>query len=77
MVGDWLPLGHLGRAQVEAHPIVVARDGFDEEIGEPVDFQLEGHGWFQVAVDGVLFKLQGKGAGGRGRDGGKKERRGR
>ena len=39
------------------HAVVVAGDGRDGEVGEPVDLQLEGHGWLQVAVDGVLFKL--------------------
>lgn len=61
VVCDGLPLGHLGRAQVQVHAVVVARDGFDGEVGEPVDLQLEGQGWFKVAVNCVLFKLWGEG----------------
>jgi len=37
--------------------VVVAGNCLDGEVREAVDLQLEGHGWFQVPVDGVLRKL--------------------
>ena len=40
--------------------MIVTRNGLDIKVGESVDLQLEGHGWLQVPVDGVFFKLEGK-----------------
>lgn len=53
--------------------MVVAGNGFDVKVGETVDLQLEGHGWFQVTVNGVFFKL-GRGERVRGRERGREGR---
>ncbi len=57
VIRDGLTCGDLCRAQIEMHPVVVARNGFDIKVGETVDLQLKGHGWLKMAVDGVLLKL--------------------
>ena len=45
VISDGLAFGDLGGAEIEVHAVVMARDGLDVKAGEPVDLQLEGHGW--------------------------------
>lgn len=48
---------HTGRAQVQVHFVVGARDGSQGKVAHAVELQLEGQRRLQVAVDPVLLKL--------------------
>ena len=38
------------------HPVVLAGEGTDVKVAQPIDLQLEGQGGLQMAVDGVFLK---------------------
>ena len=56
MVGHSLTSCHFSRAQVQVHPVVLAGEGADVKVAQPIDLQLEGQGGLQMAVDGVFLK---------------------
>ena len=57
IIGDLLTFGHLGFAKVEVHFLVGCRQCLQLVRPQPIDFQLEGQRWFQVAIDAVLVEL--------------------